>query len=228
MTKSILSHTKCPIEWLKCTDSTNLDIRRRMSELDNLSVIAAVFQTAGRGQGCHTWVSPAGENLTFSLLLRFGESNLRELKATEGVRITQLATVSMLSFLASEGVSARIKWPNDVWVGEKKICGMLIENILNGEMITESIVGIGLNLNQVTFDPALPNPVSLHQLTGRFYDPAEALERLYAEICRNAVLLNNDDGRFKLEKLFSDNLFYLDKHLQDRLEGAIASFEAQK
>ena len=228
MTKSIISHTKCPIEWLKCTDSTNLDIRRRMSELDNLSVIAAVFQTAGRGQGRHTWVSPAGENLTFSLLLRFGESNLRELKATEGVRITQLATVSMLSFLASEGVSARIKWPNDVWVGEKKICGMLIENILNGEMITESIVGIGLNLNQLTFDPALPNPVSLHQLTGRFYDPAEALERLYAEICRNAVLLNSDDGRVKLEQLFSDNLFYLDKHLQDRLEGAIASFEAQK
>lgn len=228
MTKSELSQNGRHIHWREVTDSTNLDVRRRLPELDNLSVIAARFQTAGRGQGSHTWLSPAGENLTFSVLLRFGDAGLKALAASEAVRITQAATVSMLSFLESEGVRARIKWPNDVWVGDRKICGMLIENNLEGTMVRESIVGIGLNLNQTAFDPALPNPVSLRQLTGREYDPSEVLLRLYKEICRHAEKLNSDDGRSELEKCFSDNHFHLDESARTKLEGAIADFEARR
>lgn len=228
MTKSEFSQFERHIQWLEVTDSTNLDIRRRLPELDNLSVIAARFQTAGRGQGSHTWLSPAGENLTFSVLLRFGGNSLKPLAASEAVRITQVATVSMLAFLKSEGVRARIKWPNDVWVGDRKICGMLIENILEGTELSESIVGIGLNLNQLAFDPALPNPVSLRQLTGREYDPSEGLFRLYKEIRRHAEKLNSDDGRLELEKVFCENLFHLDESARTKLEGAIADFEARR
>ncbi|MBR5924327.1 MAG: biotin--[Bacteroidales bacterium] len=198
------------IEWLDCTDSTNLDVRRRLHTLDNLSVIAARFQTAGRGQGDHIWVSPEAENLTFSLLMRFGEGGLSPLPAMEAVRITHTATLALHSFLAEEGVEARIKWPNDIWVGDRKICGMLIENILDGANVACSIVGIGLNLNQKEFDPSLPNPVSLYQLTGCTYPLETTLIRLYKEICRRAAQLDTSDGRYELERNFNKYVFHLE------------------
>ena len=219
------SYDYSSITWLECTDSTNSDIRRGLDVLDNLSVIAARFQTAGRGQGTHTWLSPKAENLTFSLLLRFGEGSICSLPATEAVRITQMATLSVHSFLAEEGISARIKWPNDIWVGDKKICGMLIENILDGPNVAFSIVGIGVNLNQQSFDPALPNPVSLAQLTGRRYPLRGTLVRICKMICRRVAQLDTADGRYELEKEFNEHLFHLEKSRQDALSEAIADFE---
>lgn len=225
MTKLKQSYVYSGIEWLEQTDSTNLDVRRNLDKLDNLSVIAARVQTAGRGQGDHHWVSPKDENLTFSMLLRFGEGALERLDSSQAVRITQMATVAVRSFLLSEGVSARIKWPNDIWVGPKKICGMLIENILEGTEIAASIVGIGLNLNQRSFDPTLPNPVSLSQLTGKTYGLRSTLESLYKVICRHASMLNDPAGRSELEKVFEQNLFHLDKSARENFEESIASFE---
>ena len=228
MTKMKQSYDYSSITWLECTDSTNSDIRRGLDVLDNLSVIAARFQTAGRGQGSHTWLSPKAENLTFSLLLRFGEGSICPLPATEAVRITQMATLSVHSFLAEEGISARIKWPNDIWVGDKKICGMLIENILDGNEVRSSIIGIGLNLNQREFDPALPNPVSLSQLTGKDYDLEDTLKRVYDNICRRVAQLSSSDGRSELENEFGKYLFHLDRSRQEVLSGAIEDFEAGK
>lgn len=219
------SYGNIPIEWLDEIDSTNSELRRRIGALDNLSVIAARFQTAGRGQGTHTWLSPEDENLTFSVLLRFGKGGLSPLPATEAVRITQMATLSIRSFLLSEGVESRIKWPNDIWVGDKKICGMLIENILDGKYVASSIVGIGVNLNQKAFDPALPNPVSLTQLTGNHYPLKETLQRIYEMICRRAAQLDTSDGRYELEREFEEHLFHLERHKQDALSDAIAGFE---
>lgn len=219
---------KYPIQWLESVDSTNLEVRRRIDELDNLSVIAARFQTAGRGQGTHTWLSPVGENLTFTLLLRFGERGISELKASEAVRITQMATLSVFDFLAGKGITARIKWPNDIWVRDRKICGMLIENILDGSNVAASIIGIGFNLNQKAFDPALPNPVSLHLLTGNLYTTDSALLELYSIICRQAALLDTPDGRYELEKRFNEHLFHLDRSRQEQLSGAIEDFEARR
>ena len=198
------------IEWLDRTDSTNSDVRRRLRSLDNLSVIAARFQTAGRGQGDHIWLSPEAENLTFSLLLRFGQGSLSTLPATEAVRITHMATMALHTFLAGEDVAARIKWPNDIWVGDRKICGMLIENILEGPNVACSIIGIGLNLNQKEFDPSLPNPVSLYQLTGRSYPLERTLERLYKEICHRTAQLDTSDGRYELERDFNKYVFRLE------------------
>jgi BirA family biotin operon repressor/biotin-[acetyl-CoA-carboxylase] ligase len=219
------SYDNASVEWLDVIDSTNFELRRRMDSLDNLSVIAARFQTAGRGQGSHIWLSPEDENLTFSVLLRFGGTGISRLPACEAVRITQMATLSVRSFLVTEGVESRIKWPNDIWVGEKKICGMLIENILDGNSVASSILGIGINLNQQTFDPSLPNPVSLSQLTGRHYPLKKTLLRIYEEICRRAAQLDTTDGRYELEKEFEEHLFHLEKRKQDALSEAIADFE---
>ena len=210
MTKTKKSYDSFSIHWLDTTDSTNSDIRRGLGELANLSVIAARFQTAGRGQGTHTWISPKDENLTFSILIRFGKDGIPGLPAADAVRISYVATLSIRDFLAEEGIEARIKWPNDIWVEDRKICGMLIENVLDGTNVGSSIVGIGINLNQGSFDPSLPNPVSLSMLTGRHYDLETTLQRLYKIICRRVAQLSVPDGYNELEMEFNNHVFHLE------------------
>lgn len=153
------------IIWLKSVDSTNSEVRRRFSEIDNLSVLSAECQTAGRGQRGNRWSSAPGENLTFSIVLKFAfdssDSILPELRAYDQFAISEIAALSVVDFLAAHDIEAKIKWPNDIYVDKKKICGILIENSLFGDKVSGSIVGIGLNVNQLIFDPALPNPTSV-------------------------------------------------------------------
>ena len=176
---------KADIIWLGSTDSTNEEARRRLSDIDNLSVLSALEQTAGRGQRGNKWSSAHGENLTFSIVLKFPDPEqhgiLAPMKACDQFILTEIASLSVIDFLSSYGISARIKWPNDIYVGNRKICGMLIENSLRGRQISSSIIGIGLNINQRNFDVNLPNPTSLAIETGkRDLDPAKCLNNLMA------------------------------------------------
>jgi len=170
-----MSHNGAII-WLDKTDSTNSDIRRRIDAIDNLTVIAAIEQTSGRGQGNHKWTSVPGQNLTFSVLLDFGSS----LDVHRAQTINDIITGALTEYLDEEGVEGTwVKAPNDVWVNDRKIAGILIENILDGEYISKSIVGIGLDLNQTEWPEDLPNPVSLKQLTGRDFDIRDTLARIH-------------------------------------------------
>ncbi len=165
---------KHDIIWFDTLDSTNDEARRRISEIDNLSVIATYVQTSGRGQGAHTWTSPHGENLLFSVVLKFGEG---ELPAGDVAKISIHTSNSIVRFLAGHGIEAWIKPPNDVYVGRNKICGTLIENSLKGSWVSHSIIGIGLNINQKNFDVSLPNPTSMVLETEKeAYDLAACLE----------------------------------------------------
>lgn len=146
---------KHDIIWLEEVDSTNEEARRRISDIDNLSVLSSFRQTAGRGQRGNRWSSAPGENLTFSVVLKYA------LQADRQFVISELAALSVVDFLAEYDIDARIKWPNDIYVGNRKICGILIENALRGGRLSHSIVGIGLNVNQTVFDPSLPNPTSI-------------------------------------------------------------------
>ena len=195
------------ILWLETADSTNHALRERMEGLDNLSVIAAREQTAGRGQGTHTWFATPGENLTFSILYRFGA--VGTLAASDALLITQVTTLALRDYLLGHGVQARIKWPNDIWVEDRKICGILIENILEGGLVRESIVGIGLNVNETGWPDGLPNPVSLRELTGRRYSPENELPALHKEICRRFSMLASPDGRKSLQEEFGKYMFRL-------------------
>lgn len=196
------------IIWLKRTDSTNREARRRIDDLDNLSVLAAWEQTDGRGQGDHTWTSAPGENLTFTLVLHFPPC--AAVAADRILLITQLVTRGLREYLLLHGVRARIKWPNDIYVGDRKICGILIENILEGKQVRSSIIGIGLNLNQLTFPADLPNPVSLRALTGVRYDPEAELKRLREELKKSASLLETQEGRICLDRYFQEYVFRLE------------------
>jgi BirA family biotin operon repressor/biotin-[acetyl-CoA-carboxylase] ligase len=156
---------KHDIMWVKSVDSTNEECRRRISDIDNLSVLAAMSQSSGRGQRGNTWLSAPGENLTFSILLKFPSeevaSGLEPMHAYDQFVLSEIAALSVVDLLADRGIKAKIKWPNDIYVGDRKICGMLIENSLRGEWIQHSIIGIGLNVNQRNFDVTLPNPTSM-------------------------------------------------------------------
>ena len=196
---------KAGIIWLKLTDSTNDEARRRLDALDNLSVLAAETQTAGRGQGDHTWTSAPGQNLTFTLVLKFPPC--APLATSEILLITQAVTGGIRRYLLSKGVESRIKWPNDIYVGDRKICGILIENILDGKQVSSSMIGIGLNLNQDRFPADLPNPVSLRQLTGRTYDLRTELVLLREALKKTAFLLDSQEGRSELSRDFDAFVF---------------------
>lgn len=162
---------------MESVDSTNDELRRRLPGLDNLSVVAAKCQTAGRGQGDHKWSSQPGENLTFTILLDYPAMGI-ELPASRTARINEVITSGLVDFLSGLGIEAWVKPFNDIWVGDRKICGILIENILSGKYVSKTILGIGMNVNQTEFPDWLPNPVSISSLTGEKYELEPTLERL--------------------------------------------------
>ncbi len=166
------------IQWLDEVDSTNNEALRHISRIDNLSVLAALHQTSGRGQRGNSWSARPGENLTFSLVMKFGDGAYPPLKASRQFPISRSVTLGVLDYLEYEGIVATVKWPNDIYVRNRKICGILIENTLCGDSLTASVIGIGLNVNQKEFPPQLLNPVSMAMLTGREYDLKDQLPKL--------------------------------------------------
>ena len=144
------------IIWLDKAESSNDEARKAIDSLDNLSVVAVRCQTAGRGQGTNSWVSAPGENLTFSVVLK----NL-DISASEVIAISQITALSVVDFLKTHGITAKIKLPNDIYVRGRKICGILIENSICSGKLGWSIIGIGININQTVFPSHLPNPTSL-------------------------------------------------------------------
>ena len=158
--------------YIKQTYSTSTLLREQYTEdLPHLYTIRTDFQTAGRGQAGNSWESEEGKNLLFSALLRY--NNIR---ATEQWRLSMLVAVALWDvlskYLPQEQLS--IKWPNDIYFGDKKLVGILIENNLAGQYIGYSIAGIGLNINQTEWLSNAPNPISMKQITGQEYD-AETL-----------------------------------------------------
>jgi len=159
--------------WFDCCASTNSLIASDKERLDEFSCYAAVKQTDGRGQKGNIWSSAPGLNLTFSLLLR-----PTFLPTIQQFSISQVVTIGILDYLEEKGIHARVKWPNDIYVKERKICGVLIENSLSSGKLSVSIAGIGLNVNQVSFDTSIPNPTSMKQETGLEYDISSELPLL--------------------------------------------------
>ena len=142
------------------TDSTNHWLK---AHGEGTMVVVADFQTAGKGCGSNSWESERGQNLTFSMLI-----HPEALEARAQFRITEVVSVALCNTLERYIYKeVDIKWPNDIYVGDQKICGILIENRLQGSVIKDSIIGIGLNVNQQAFLSDAPNPVSMWQLTGQ-------------------------------------------------------------
>ena len=129
------------------------------------TVVLTYNQKEGRGQRGNSWESEAGKNILMSIVLFPG------FLATENqFMISKVVSLALVEFLRKEIVDVSIKWPNDLYVGNKKIAGILIENGVKGRNLFSSVLGIGLNVNQEKFISDAPNPVSLKQITGKEYE----------------------------------------------------------
>ena len=173
------------------TASTNSLLRELVikESLAEGSVVVADFQTAGRGQIGNTWESEAGKNLMFSLVLY-----PTCIPANRQFLISQIAALSVKETLDSYTDHVTVKWPNDIYWRDKKICGILIENDLSGHFIGRSISGIGININQNEFHSDAPNPVSLKQITGQEHDRYEILSHILKRVQIYYTGLQTEDG----------------------------------
>ena len=152
------------IEWIDSVESTNSHIRARRNQIEPMTMIIAREQTAGRGQRGNSWESEPDRNLTFSFLFK-----PVSLPALCQFSLSEAVSLAIVDTLGRYGVEASVKWPNDIYAGDRKICGILIENSILGSGITDSIVGIGLNVNQQSFVSGAPNPVSMKNITRMDY-----------------------------------------------------------
>lgn len=171
------------IVWLDSVKSTNSYMSSEMAaSAPHGAVVAARTQTAGRGQRGNSWEAEPGKNLTFSMLLRpEGVDAAEQFHISEAVA---LGVVDALRGEVPEPDAIKIKWPNDIYWTDKKICGILIENSLSGRAINHSIAGIGINVNQAQFVSDAPNPVSLLQITGQTVELEGFLHRVVDAILK--------------------------------------------
>lgn len=160
--------------------STNTLLKEMFIEdasLPHFTVVSADYQTSGRGQRENRWESEQGANLLFSLLLR-----PEELKATDAFAISRIVSVAIAKWLLKYIENVAIKWPNDIYCGDKKICGILIENSIMGSNLSTAIIGVGININQTVFSKFIPNPTSLQIETKNNYNTQDMLAEVLAEI----------------------------------------------
>ena len=200
------------IIWLKRTDSTNDELKRRICQLDNLSVVAALSQDNGRGQQGNSWSSEDGKNLLFSIALKTAEDSEGILEVYDHFAIGEMAALAVSDFLAQHGIQTAVKWPNDIYAGDRKICGILIENSIRGNMITRSIIGIGLNINQRNFPITIPNPTSMALETQKEYDLKDSLHE-FMDIFRkyHDRYLNICGGLLKLHEMYCSQMWRKDE-----------------
>lgn len=168
-------------------------------------VVCAEHQTVGRGQRGHKWLGGKGENLMFTAIFEpYFLPPVRQFFLSEAVAL------AVIDALRGWGIEAKIKWTNDIYVGDRKLSGILIEHRLLESKISRSIVGIGLNVNQLVFDSELPNPISMAQAAGRAFDREEVLKSVVVALQRRYEQLREVDVEL-LRQEYCTQLYRLDE-----------------
>ena len=185
------------------TASTNTYLSRLAATLPGGTVIYTPCQTVGRGQKGNSWESEDGKNLTFSMLIK-----RPPVKARDQFYLSEASALAVVETLSDEaGQGFTVKWPNDVYWQDNKVCGMLIENSLDGTDIARSIIGIGINVNQERFVSDAPNPVSLINITGREHDLMALLNSVCSRIEATVAALDDEDTRSDLHSRYMAALY---------------------
>jgi BirA family biotin operon repressor/biotin-[acetyl-CoA-carboxylase] ligase len=150
-------------------------------------IVVADYQTAGKGNGNNNWESERGKNLTFSVFY-----DVVNLKAYQQFYLNMAVSLAVCDFVGSQITDAEvsIKWPNDIYIDDRKVGGMLIKHTVSGNQLLYSIIGIGLNINQEQFISDAPNPVSMIHYV---HDPLDL------NICMDGLCLNLDSRFDQLE-----------------------------
>ena len=182
-------------------NSTNVFLYDKMSEKTDIAdtVVVAAHQTAGRGMDKNHWESDAGKNLLFSIAL-----NVNFLEAENQFKISQAVSVAIVETLSQfiDNQQLYIKWPNDIYFGDKKLAGMLIQNTIEGRMMGVSIIGIGLNVNQMQFSKDIPNPISLKMISDKDFNPEDLLNLLIDNIKNSVEGLRFEENWIVIERKY--------------------------
>ncbi len=168
-------------------------------------VIRAAYQSAGKGQKGNRWESEDNKNLLFSIIL-FPTMVTPE----DQFIISRFISLGISDFLNTIISGCRIKWPNDIYAGNDKIAGILIENSITGNTLTSSVAGIGLNINQEVFPDRIPNPVSLKVITGRDHDIAGCLEGILKCLDKRYKMVITGE-RDQIRNDYTESLFRLNE-----------------
>jgi BirA family biotin operon repressor/biotin-[acetyl-CoA-carboxylase] ligase len=200
------------------TESTNnyaIDLLSHNPQQEG-TVIITDHQSKGRGQDTNSWESERGKNLTFSIILH------PKFTADQQFVFNKAISLGIFDFLQTElpQNDISIKWPNDIYIGDKKACGILIQNSVTGKLLNNAVVGIGLNVNQTHFVSDAPNPVSMKMLTGCDYNLDELLLKLldsifkrYAQVKPETYKKIETDYHKALYRLYEWHKFALHKNV---------------
>lgn len=190
-------------------DSTNNFASRLISENKGSegTIIVAKKQISGKGQADNKWESEDGKNLTFSIILK---PDFLEVACQ--FMISKMVSLSLMDFLKNLSIdNISIKWPNDIYIGNNKIAGILIENSIKGIVYNYAIVGIGININQTQFSSGIPNPVSLKLIFEKELNIDECLKEIldvletrYTQLKENKFKLIDNDY---LNSLYNFNIW---------------------
>ncbi len=191
------------IHFIEHTTSTNDEARQ--SHYSHMDVVWSDSQSSGRGQRGHSWHSAVGENITFSVVL-----HPEFLPIIEQFLLSEVVTLAIVDTMAEYGIECRIKWTNDLYAGDGKLAGVLIEHSLSTTTIARTIVGIGLNVNQAEFPDDLPNPVSMTQLRGIRFDRREVLESFVRNLERWYSLLESGQKSL-VESSYRELMYHRDE-----------------
>jgi len=197
--------------------STNeyMSLLLHSKDVDDRSVIVCNKQTSGKGQKGNSWEAEEGKNLTFSVLYK-----PFELLAMDQFTISIIISLGICDYLKEKAIdNVKIKWPNDIYVGDNKICGILIEHEISGEYLNSSICGVGLNINQEVFKSSAPNPVSLINITNQKYSLKQELLKLLD--CIEGRYINIADHRDLLWKNYKNCLYRFNKVYKYKTEDGI-------
>lgn len=192
------------LDRVSSTNSYVQELLSKSTPLEEGSVIMAVEQTAGRGQMGNFWEAEAGKNLTFSILYKPDT-----LAIEDQFYLSMAVSLGICDFLEKQlSHDIMIKWPNDIYYNHHKIAGILIENSLQGDKIKNSVIGIGLNVNQLHFESDAPHPISMKQISEKDYELEEILFNLLSFIEYYYLALKSNKMEYLKERYFSRLLFY--------------------
>ncbi|PID88094.1 MAG: biotin--[acetyl-CoA-carboxylase] ligase [Bacteroidia bacterium] len=196
-------------------DSTNEEAKKLLSQgniLEN-TIIWAEDQSAGRGQQGNVWHNAKGKNLTFSLVW-----HPENIFPSEQFYISKAISLGILTCLDELSRDFSVKWPNDIYWKNKKVCGILIENTIHRQRIKYSVIGVGLNVNEIDFPDYLPQAVSIAEITEGLLNRQGLLSRLMTAFDQMYLALNERDFKY-LDKAYHERLYLKDKKSQFQTGG---------
>lgn len=182
------------------THSTNILLKEklRQEKLPEFFAVRTAFQTAGKGQMGNSWESERGKNLMFSMVLY-----PHHVAIDKQFILSQIVSVAIVNVLSNYIDNVFIKWPNDIYVGDKKLGGILIENNLRGARIEYAVIGIGINVNQLVFKSNAPNPVSIIQIIQK----KSSVKKLFLEITEEIRKIYSENNQLFVKEEYMSRLY---------------------